>query len=233
MFLPFLAGTLHRYASSISSAILLVLLIQHYGDFRINQSRFRLLSLLLLGLSIVIILITPVQIFLSSMHEEPLPDIEPFPRPGDIAFRPNIGWQSELPRGFNQKSMMKLVPEMPPKEFERVLQQLDHRMTFEQVSRAQETERVEYAKPRVGQETNSALLDGGTTPTRPIDDDLPWAAGDDLPGALNLILHTLLEFIRWGSLVIKVLLLIIAIVLKIKDYARSDSARPDSGVPEV
>lgn len=213
MFLPFLAGTLHRYASSMSSAILLVLLIQNFGDFPINQSRYRPFSLLLLGLSLVIILITPSQTFLTSLHEEPLPEIKPFPRPGDLAFRPNIGWQPELPKGFNQKSMMKVVPEIPPKEFERVLQQLDHRM------RVQEIGRVEDAKPRLGPETKSALPDGGTTPTRPTDDDLPWAADDDLPWAPNLIFHVLLEFIRWGSFVIKVLLLIIAIVLKIKDYA--------------
>ena len=41
---------------------------------------------------------------------------------------------------------------------------------------------------------------------------------------LNLIFHTLFEFIRWSSLVIKVLLLVIAIVLKIKDYALSGSS---------
>lgn len=209
----FLWYLLHRLASSTASMAFIVLLVHGFKLFHLNRPRYTHFSIHLAGFSSLILMFTPVQQFAAQFNDY-LPDSPHRDLPSSNDFGRELsadtGWQSELPGAIYPGSKLEVTAEtpqlrneIPQEELAKALQEIGERIAPDHISELQQKGKVEYAKQHLGPDWQTSLHDDASK-------SLPKDPGFKPPLAVTIVV----EAGRWGSIVVKAMLVAIAINLK-------------------
>lgn len=211
--LGFYSTFFHRLASSLASLAFIVLLMHSFKLFHVNRPRYTHFSLLLAGFCLLILMTTPLQ-QLAAQFNEDFAD-SPFRDPSSSSdlgreLKVDTDWQPELPKAFYTGSTLKVMPEtqqfineIPQEELAKALQEIDKRIAPAHISELRQKGKVGYTNKNLDPDWQTSLHDEASKRH-------PGDPAFKLPSTLTVIFETA----RWGSIVVKAILVAISLNLK-------------------
>ena len=212
VFLGFVSTFFHRSASSFAGLAFAVLLKHSFKLFHVNRPRYTQFNLLLAGFCLLMVMTTPVQQF-AARYNGYMPD-SPFRDPSsssDLGRELNVdtGWRPEPPGAFHPGSTLFVTPEtqqlmkgIPPEELAKALQGIDESITPDHISELRQKGKVEYTTRNPGPDRQSSLHDEALK-----------SLAEDSHFEIPLALTVIFEIARWGSVVVKAILVAITLNL--------------------